>query len=174
MAGIRTSPVMSKAVQNALKNVKAVDSGWFYNDPEFREAETTLRGNYGQALATVRQRINAAGITDPDAVARIEMPVRLYFAKQFRSLYNAQAAREQERREQRKQQRKTFASRLLGTILSIGTRGLVQGLLNRQEYFHKSSLNAQKYGLPRQTTSRTASLVQPFYTGPEEEAGVEL
>ena len=174
MTGISTSPMKSRIVRNMLTNAKAVNSGWFYNDPEFREAETDLRGKYGQALAQVRQRINAAGITDPDAVARIEMPVRLYFAKQFRSLYNAQAAREQERREQRKQQRRTFGEKLLGTILSIGTRGLVQGLLNRQVYYHKSNLNAQKYGLPRRTSSRTASIVQPFYTAEAEETGAEL
>ena len=174
MAGIKTSAMMSKAVQNALMNVKAVNSGWFYNDPEFREAEADLRGKYGQALATVRQRINAAGITDPDAVARIEMPVRLYFAKQFRSLYNAQAAREQERREAQKERRRARGAQLLGTLLSIATRGLIQAGLNRQTYFHKRNLNVQKYGLPRQTMSRTASLVQPFYAAEAEEAGAEL
>jgi len=138
------NPAARAAVQAAGAHRRSVDRGWFYNDPAFREAESDLRARFGRTLGELRQRMSAAGITDPQARLRAETALRLHFATQFRKLYNRQAEIEQERRERRRQAARERRSRLLSTIITIGTRGLVSAALNRQRYHHSRSLNTQR------------------------------
>ncbi|MBN1809999.1 MAG: hypothetical protein JW909_13105 [Planctomycetes bacterium] len=137
----------NSALEAAGNYSRSVDRGWFYNDAAFREAESELRSRFGKALAEVRRRLTAAGVTDRNAVLRAEMPVRLHFATQFRTLYSRQAEIEQERRRIRREQRRSLAHGLLSTIVNIGTRGLVSAALNRQRYSHSRNLNRQRYDL---------------------------
>jgi len=152
--------------RNAFKNFSMPPNaalGWFYNDPAFREAEAALRERFGRTLAETRRRLAAAGVTDPQAVARAEAPLRIHFASQFRSLYSRQAEIERRRREERRAARRTLRSRLVSAIVSLGTRGLIQAALNRQRYHHQRSLNVQRAELGRNPYPAETELLIPAY-----------
>ncbi len=156
---------LNTAVLKAFARAKAAQGGWFYNDPEFREAEARLRQQFGAALAEVRRRLAAAGVTDEQALTRAEAPIMLHFAGQFRGLYNAQLAREQARRERAREARRARRARILGAVLSIATRGLIQAGLNRQKYAHQRSLNEQRALLSGRESAALPPEAQAYYAG---------
>jgi len=101
-----------------LKDFGGTGMGAVYNDPDFRQAETTLRRRVRPQLADFRYRLRNQGLSALDA-EKATAGANIQSQNMFGDLVSDQLAYQQARAEARRARKKGFLGNILGTALNL-------------------------------------------------------